>query len=240
LNDGSFLSFENSFPGGSCVGSFGERLQREREMRGITLDEIAEATKIGTRSLRALEAQEYEKLPGGIFNKGFVRSYARFLGLDEEQAVADYEAAAKEKLAGKGKAFLIAGPEQDDNMEEERAAIDRSRRTGIVVVLLAAGALVLAFFLWTHYSHPVNPAGPQREPSTPEPAPSEPVAVPPEPRSEPGTPKGPANPASAPDAPPDSGAARKSPSEGKPATATPDKGDAGSPEPRQTPAPNQR
>jgi cytoskeleton protein RodZ len=69
---------------------FGERLQREREMRGITLDEIATATKIGTRSLRALELEEFEKLPGGIFNKGFVRAYARFLGIDEEQAVADY------------------------------------------------------------------------------------------------------------------------------------------------------
>ena len=52
------------------MGSFGERLQREREMRGITLDEIAEATKIGTRSLRALESEEFDKLPGGVFNKG--------------------------------------------------------------------------------------------------------------------------------------------------------------------------
>lgn len=72
------------------MGSFGEKLQREREMRGVTLEEIAEATKIGTRSLRALEHNEFDKLPGGIFNKGFVRAYAKYLGLDEEQAVADY------------------------------------------------------------------------------------------------------------------------------------------------------
>lgn len=75
---------------------FGEKLQREREMRGITLDEIAKATKIGTRSLRALEQEDFNKLPGGIFNKGFVRAYARFLGIDEEQAVADYLAAIDE------------------------------------------------------------------------------------------------------------------------------------------------
>lgn len=75
---------------------FGEKLQREREMRGITLDEIAKATKIGTRSLRALEQEDFNKLPGGIFNKGFVRAYARFLGIDEEQAVADYLAAIEE------------------------------------------------------------------------------------------------------------------------------------------------
>jgi cytoskeleton protein RodZ len=72
------------------VGSFGERLRREREMRGISLDDIADATKIGTRSLRALEEEHFELLPGGIFNKGFVRAYARYLGLNEDQAVADY------------------------------------------------------------------------------------------------------------------------------------------------------
>lgn len=76
--------------------AFGERLQREREMRGITLEEIAKATRIGTRSLRALEQEEFGKLPGGIFNKGFVRAYARYLGIDEEQAVLDYLAALGE------------------------------------------------------------------------------------------------------------------------------------------------
>jgi cytoskeleton protein RodZ len=81
------------------VGTFGERLQREREMRGVTLEEIAEATKIGTRSLRALEQQEFDKLPGGIFNKGFVRAYARFLGLDEDQAVTEYLEAYNEAVA---------------------------------------------------------------------------------------------------------------------------------------------
>lgn len=65
-------------------------------MRGITVEEIAEATKIGTRSLRALEQEQFEILPGGIFNKGFVRAYARFLGIDEEQAVADYLSVVKE------------------------------------------------------------------------------------------------------------------------------------------------
>jgi cytoskeleton protein RodZ len=78
------------------MGSFGQRLQREREMRGITLEEIATSTKIGTRSLRALEEEDFDQLPGGIFNKGFVRAYAKYLGIDEEQAVADYLAAAGE------------------------------------------------------------------------------------------------------------------------------------------------
>lgn len=79
------------------MSSFGEKMQREREMRNISLDEIAESTKIGSRMLRALEQEDFDKLPGGIFNKGFVRAYAKFLGLDEEQAVADFQAAFAEK-----------------------------------------------------------------------------------------------------------------------------------------------
>jgi cytoskeleton protein RodZ len=72
------------------MGSFGERMQREREMRGITLEEISESTKISSRCLQALEEEEFDKLPGGIFNKGFVRAYAHHLGIDEDQAVADF------------------------------------------------------------------------------------------------------------------------------------------------------
>lgn len=79
------------------MGSFGERLRREREMRGVTLEEIAAATKIGTRNLKALEDEQFKILPGGIFNRGFVRAYARFLGISEDQAIADYVAASGER-----------------------------------------------------------------------------------------------------------------------------------------------
>ena len=72
------------------MGTFGDRMKREREMRGIKLEEIAESTKIGKRNLVALEEEHFDQLPGGIFNKGFVRAYAKFLGLDEEQAVNDF------------------------------------------------------------------------------------------------------------------------------------------------------
>src|SRR5262249_46316101 len=78
------------------MGSFGERMRREREMRGIKLEEISESTKISTRNLLALEDEHFDRLPGGIFNKGFVRAYARFLGLDEDQAVHDFLTASAE------------------------------------------------------------------------------------------------------------------------------------------------
>jgi cytoskeleton protein RodZ len=75
---------------------FGDKLKKQREKRGITLDDVALTTKIGTRFLRALEEEHFEQLPGGIFNRGFVRAYARCIGLDEDQAVADYLTASGE------------------------------------------------------------------------------------------------------------------------------------------------
>jgi cytoskeleton protein RodZ len=69
---------------------FGEHLRREREMRGVSLDEISAATRISTRFLQAIEKEQWDQLPGGVFNRGFIRSIARFLGLDEESLVAEY------------------------------------------------------------------------------------------------------------------------------------------------------
>lgn len=78
------------------VGSFGEHLRREREMRGISLDEIMATTKIGRRLLLALEEEQFDLLPGGIFNKSYVRAYAKCVGMNEEEAVAEYLEAAQE------------------------------------------------------------------------------------------------------------------------------------------------
>ena len=77
------------------MASLGAQLKQAREQRGAGLDEIAQTTKIGTRFLRALEADHYDQLPGGIFNKGFIRAYARAVGLDEEKAIAEYLAATE-------------------------------------------------------------------------------------------------------------------------------------------------
>jgi Helix-turn-helix domain/Domain of unknown function (DUF4115) len=78
------------------VGAFGEKLRKQRELRGISLDAISTVTKISPRMLRAIEDEHFDQLPGGVFNKGFVRAYARQVGLDEEEAVTDYLAALRE------------------------------------------------------------------------------------------------------------------------------------------------
>ena len=69
---------------------FGEHLKREREMRGVSLEEVSAATRISTRFLEAIENERWDELPGGVFNRGFIRAIARFLGLDEDGLVAEY------------------------------------------------------------------------------------------------------------------------------------------------------
>jgi hypothetical protein len=78
------------------VGAFGEKLRKQREHRGLTLDAISTTTKISTRMLGAIEDERFDQLPGGVFNKGFVRAYARQVGLDEEETIGDYLAALAE------------------------------------------------------------------------------------------------------------------------------------------------
>jgi len=139
------------------VGTFGERLRREREMRGVGLNEIAAATKIGTRSLKALEEEDFSKLPGGIFNKGFVRAYARFLGMNEDQAVADYVSAAGEAEQSSDAVMERLAAESERRAEEKRIERQREKAGGplltwntiaLVVVLAAVGLLG-----WEYFSH---------------------------------------------------------------------------------------
>ena len=59
-------------------------------MRGVTLEEISTATRIAPRFLVALENEHWDELPGGVFNRGFIRAVARFLGLDEDTLVSEY------------------------------------------------------------------------------------------------------------------------------------------------------
>src|SRR3569832_388560 len=70
--------------------TFGAHLKREREARKVSLEDVAKSTKISKRHLSELEEERFKDLPGGIFNKGFVRAYAKFLGLNEEEMVAEY------------------------------------------------------------------------------------------------------------------------------------------------------
>jgi cytoskeleton protein RodZ len=135
-----------------AVGSFGERMQRERELRGVTLDEISVVTKIGTRSLKALEEEDFEKLPGGIFNKGFVRAYARYLGIDPDEAVADYLTAVE--VRNRPPAFELpqdptAGADSSLEVVPEFASVEEPGSSyGSLVLAAVVAVLAIAVGAW--------------------------------------------------------------------------------------------
>jgi cytoskeletal protein RodZ len=76
--------------------SFGTRLRRQREQRGASLEAVSAATRISVRMLEAFENEQWNRLPGGIFNRGFLRSIARYLNFDENALIAAYIAATND------------------------------------------------------------------------------------------------------------------------------------------------
>ncbi|MGH9500377.1 MAG: helix-turn-helix domain-containing protein [Terriglobales bacterium] len=140
------------------MASFGVRLKEQREQRGITLEEISGATKIGTRMLVALEQDHFDQLPGGIFNKGFIRAYARCLGIDEEQAIADYLVASgnlpSEKEKDKDKKSDAIGETSAFALQSEGERRESSLPWGTFAILLLLTAL--GFAVWGIYSRAVR------------------------------------------------------------------------------------
>jgi cytoskeletal protein RodZ len=133
-------------------GGFGEHLRREREMRGISLEEIASATRISTRFLEALENEQWSQLPGGVFNRGFVRAVAHHLGLDEESLVAEYTLATGDLPASTGSA--IRNPVEENTTGRWVSVV--------MVVILIAAIGIGAWYVWHRHrirkNAPIAPA----------------------------------------------------------------------------------
>ena len=112
---------------------FGTRMKRSREERGVSLRQIADVTRISVVALEALERNEMSRLPGGIFSRGIVRSYALEVGLDPEQTVRDFLASFPED------SVTVGSPHVRRNDRD-----DRPRRGGatVVAVLVAISALL--------------------------------------------------------------------------------------------------
>jgi cytoskeletal protein RodZ len=124
-------------------GSFGEILKRERELREVTLNEVTVATRIPTRFLEAFEQEQWNKLPGGFFDRGFIRSIARYLGLGEEQLLAEYDAAR--------------GPIHAKGPESRANFIPRPSKAVVAAAAVAALLMVIATLVggsyeWRRYS----------------------------------------------------------------------------------------
>jgi cytoskeletal protein RodZ len=79
------------------AASFGDELRLAREARGITLRHISDQTRISIRYLEAIESNDYKRLPGGIFNRSFIKAYAKQIGFDEKEAMEGYLRTAREQ-----------------------------------------------------------------------------------------------------------------------------------------------
>lgn len=73
------------------MGEFGDKFRKERERKELSLDDVSRVIKISTRMLRAIEEEKFDVLPGGVFNRGFIRAYAKQLGLEPEDAINEYQ-----------------------------------------------------------------------------------------------------------------------------------------------------
>ena len=122
-------------------GDFGSRLRDARERRGITLRQIANATKISVGVLEALERNDISHLPGGIFGRAFVRSYAVEVGLDPEATIQDFIATFPNDSVTAGH------PTSERNDDFELLESDR-RRAGTYLSLVAISIPIAGAMLW--------------------------------------------------------------------------------------------
>lgn len=121
-------------------------------MRRVSLDEIAESTKIARRHLESLEKEDFDSLPGGVFNKGFVRAYARFIGIDEEQAVADYAELVKEEPPPEDKFPL------EVHEEPNRELNPRNVNYPLIAAAVALVVLLAGYAVWHSKRRPADNA----------------------------------------------------------------------------------
>jgi len=132
-------------PGGGM--SFGEELRRERELRQISLDDVAQATKINLRYLDAMEHNDFLHLPGGVFNRGFVRAYCQFIGVDSEAMVNAYLVEERSQAArGRAASRTRLAPEPLPGAPAATTA--RARRVALGVGIALAVTLAAAVTVW--------------------------------------------------------------------------------------------
>ena len=120
------------------MSNFGASFKQARESAGLPLEKIAAETRISTRFLAAIENEDFPLLPGGVFNRGFIRSFAERVGLNPDQALADYD-----KIS-------VAVEEPVEVLRNvERASMRKSERNLYPIAAGLLAVLVLVFYVVT-------------------------------------------------------------------------------------------
>ena len=160
--------------------SIGETLRRERLRRGLELQAVSSELKISLKFLEAIEAEAFDKLPGGMFTKSFVRQYSRYLGVDEEDILAELDRIVEPPVTA-----LPERPASDfhvQRVEKWQVMSDRSSplpafALAVVVLLVCSG--VYSWWERTRTTVAAEKAAPvqtsQAQTSQAQPAPAEPA-----------------------------------------------------------------
>ncbi len=126
--------------------TLGEKLRQAREARGISISEVAEQTRISSLYIKSIEEDDYRTLPGGIFNKGFVKSYARHVGVDEQEALQDYVALAGSQNIQRTEETKTYRPQV---LTDDRAS--KSNLPTIVTAVVILGLMTLGILALLNY-----------------------------------------------------------------------------------------
>lgn len=128
----------------SAANDFGGKLRQARERRGISLRQIAASTKIAAAALEALERNDISKLPGGIFSRAFVRSYAVEVGLNPDETVKEFLDRFPEDAPAPAPP-PAAIPEEESNFEARQRMASLLLKIVLVTIVLAGVLLYLMF-----------------------------------------------------------------------------------------------
>lgn len=140
----------------------GQELQRRREAMGLSLAEISDATRIGTRFLKAIESDEYGVLPEGIYARSFVKAFARHVRMDEDEAVLLYQQQTGAEAA--------VGDPDVPPLDDAEPFVFKEPSSGfwpaaIVAVLLAVVFVGGAYAVWRYSQEPVAAKAPSTPPA---------------------------------------------------------------------------
>jgi cytoskeleton protein RodZ len=152
--DGSPLAYSTAVEAG--VAEIGGDLRRARLARNQSIEDIARATKINSSNIRAIENDAFDKLPGGLFTRGFLRAFAREVGLDPDEIVARYRAEFELTAAAE---TADAAQSHDEPAPSVRPVVDidgdAARSRQIQVLQLCIILLIVAlYFTVTRKSTP--------------------------------------------------------------------------------------
>ncbi len=133
--------------------SIGEKLRLARETRGIALRDISEQTRISMRYLEAIESDDYRRLPGGIFNRSFIRAYAKHIGYDEQEALEEYSTMMHER----GESTDEVSNRQARSLVYTDNGGQRSPLMTLLLLVIILAALSLgAWAAWYFYEHKIR------------------------------------------------------------------------------------